>query len=132
MKKPWGWLAFLGAALPAFTNKAGASAPVFNCPEGECGADAGLKKLFDSLGGTGIIQGDSLIEVILKVVNVALTILGTIAFVAFVWAGALYILAFMNEENAETAKKVMIWTAIGIIIILLSYALTSFLITLTG
>lgn len=120
-----GIIAFFGFILSA-------SAAVFDCPEGECGSDAGLKKLLDSLGGTGIIQGDSLIEVILRVVNVALTILGTIAFVAFVWAGALYIFAFLNEENAETAKKVMIWTAIGIIIILLSYSLTSFLITLTG
>jgi len=123
-----GIIAFFGSIFPA-------SAAVFDCPEGVCGADAGLEKVGGSLGGSGIITGDgeaSLIDVILAVVNVALTILGTIAFVAFVWAGALYIFAFLNEENAETAKKVMIWTAIGIIIILLSYSLTSFLITLNG
>ncbi len=118
--------------IPLFVFAEGEKPPVFNCPEGECGADAGLDELVSFLPGTGIIQGDSLIEVILAVVNVALALLGTIAFVAFVWAGALYILAFLHEENAETAKKVMLWTAIGIIIILLSYTLTSFLITLTA
>ena len=106
--------------------------PVFDCGDQECGAGSGLEILLSFLGGTGIIQGTSLVEVILAVVKVALTILGTIAFVAFVWAGGLYIFAFLNEENAETAKKVMIWTAVGIVVILLSYAITSFLITLTA
>lgn len=130
-----GIIAFFGSIFSAFAEEAEGNTPVFDCPEGACGADAGLEKVGGSLGGSGIITGDgeaSLIDVILAVVNVALTILGTIAFVAFVWAGALYIFAFLNEENAETAKKVMIWTAIGIIIILLSYSLTSFLITLNG
>lgn len=104
----------------------------FACDDGGCGADGGLQSLWDFLPGMGLIQSDSIIDVTMGWVRLGLTILGIIAFIAFLWAGALYILAFINEENAESAKKILIWTAIGIIIILMSYALTSLFINATA
>jgi len=101
-----------------------AGAPVFDGG----GADDGLKRVDESLEGSGIIRNNNLIKVILAWVRVALALMGTIAFVAFVWAGFLYVTSFANEENAEKAKKVLIWTAIGIIVILLAYTFTSALI----
>jgi uncharacterized membrane protein len=92
------------------------------------GADSGVEQLQDNLGGTGVIQSDDLIVVTLGWVRFALALLGLAAFIAFLAAGALYITAFANEENAETAKKIMIWTALGIIIILMSFTLVSVLI----
>ena len=53
------------------------------------------------------------------------------AFVAFLWAGFLYITSFASEENNEKAKKIMTYAAIGIIVILLSYILTDFFINAT-
>lgn len=92
------------------------------------GADVGLTEVKNELGNSGLIQEESLIQVILAWVRVALTLVGTLAFVAFIWAGFLYITSFANEENAEKAKKILIWTAIGIIVILLAYTFTSALI----
>ncbi len=117
----------------AYSGDVAAAQPVFQCEGTDCGADGGLRALLQFLPGSGIffpVDGEklSITELILGWVKFALSIMGTIAFVAFVWAGFLYITAFANEENAETAKKVMIWTSIGIIIILLSYALVSMLI----
>ena len=101
-----------------------ADASVFNGG----GADAGLEEVEESLGGSGLIRNNNLISVILAWVRVALALMGTIAFVAFVWAGFLYVTSFASEENAEKAKKVLIWTSIGIIVILLAYTFTSALI----
>ncbi len=63
---------------------------------------------------------------------VRLTLLGVIAFVAFVWAGFLYVTSFANEENNEAAKKTIIYTSIGIIVILISYAAVDTLIRATA
>ncbi|QQS59003.1 hypothetical protein IPN35_05465 [Candidatus Peregrinibacteria bacterium] len=107
--------------------------PVFSCPGEACGAEGGLKVLLGFLPGTGIIESDNLILVILGWVRFGLALLGTIAFVALVWAGFLYVTAFAGgEESTETAKKIIIWTAIGIILILISYAVVSVLITATA
>jgi hypothetical protein len=109
-----------------------AADPVFNCTGSGCGTDGGLKTLFKNLTGTGLIQSDDIIAVILGWTRFLLALLGVLAFAAFVWAGFLYITAFAGgDENAETAKKTMIWTAIGIIVILTSYAIVSTLIRAT-
>lgn len=109
------------------TTKAATQPPVFNGG----GTDEGLQQLEEVLPGTGVIDNPDIITVVLAWVKFGLTLLGLAAFVAFVWAGGLYILAFLNEEGAETAKKVMIWAAIGIIVILMSYALVNLFITAT-
>ena len=93
------------------------------------GVDKGLDVLEKEVDDAGVLTEKSLIKVILNWVKFALAFLAVFAFVSFIWAGALYITAFMNEENAESAKKIMIWSAIGIVIILLSYALTNVLIS---
>ncbi len=96
------------------------------------GIDGGLSTLFDLLPGTGLIQSDSIIDVTLGWVQFGLTLIGTIAFVAFVYAGFLYVTSFASEENNETAKKTIIWTSIGLIVILISYAAVSTLIRATA
>lgn len=119
----WGLvMAPAGAEVP--------TAPTDTVFDGD-GIDGGLKTLFPETSGTGIIRSDDLILVTLGWVRFALALLGTVAFVAFLWAGALYVTAFVNAQNAETAKKVMIWTATGIIVILMSYAIVSTLIRAT-
>lgn len=95
------------------------------------GADEGIKTIGENLSGTGIIESDDIVAVTMGWVQFALTLLGVIAFVAFIWAGGLYITAFANEENAESAKKVMMWTGIGLIVILISYAVVATVIRAT-
>jgi len=104
--------------------------PIFDVGENS-GIEFGLKQVFQYLTGSGIIRNDNLIAVVLGWVNFFLVLLGTAAFVSFVWAGGLYLTAFANEQNAEKAKKIMQFSGIGIIVILMSYALVSTLIRAT-
>ncbi len=96
------------------------------------GIDGGLTTLFSLLPGTGLIQSESIVDVTLGWIQFGLTLVGTIAFVAFIYAGFLYVTSFANEENAESAKKTIIWTSIGLIVILISYAAVSTLIRATA
>lgn len=122
---------FGGYLLPSFA-VADERGAIFDCTGEGCGADGGLKVLLGFLPGTGIIESDNLILVILGWIRFGLALLGTIAFVALVWAGFLYVTAFLGgEESTETAKKIILWTAGGIILILISYAVVSVLIRAT-
>jgi len=80
---------------------------------------------------TGIITSGNIVQTIVFLVKIALIIAGVAAFIAFIWAGVLYITSFLNEDNNESAKKIMISAAIGIVLILLAYAIVSFLTTLS-
>jgi len=95
------------------------------------GLQEGAKVLEEPVKEIGIIESGSIIATILYLIKIVLIIAGIAAFIAFIWAGFLYVTSFLNEENNETAKKVMISAAIGIIIILLAYAIVTFLTTLT-
>lgn len=94
------------------------------------GMEGGLKILFEKLKPTGIPTEASLFEIVLFWVKVFLMLAGILAFVAFVWAGFLYITTFAREENAETAKKIMIYAIIGILVIIFSYAIVNYFMTL--
>ena len=102
---------------------------VFSFPGG---VDRGLEILGELIPGTGLITSDSIILVTLGWVQFALTLLGVIAFVAFVYAGGLYVTSFGNEESVARAKKILLWTALGILIVLSSFAITSTLIRATA
>jgi hypothetical protein len=106
--------------------------PVFTEPVFSGG---GLRSGLDILGhyipGLGVIESGSVIGTVFFLIKVLLVIAGLLAFIAFIWAGFLYITTFIKEDNNETAKKVMIYAAIGIIVILLSYTIVHFLATLT-
>ncbi len=127
MKKIQKFFAFsltMLASLPysrAFAQGSGGHETVF---EGG-GLERGLEILKGLLPGTGIPSDASLVVAILFWIKILLILSGIFAFVAFVWAGFLYITTFASEENNEKAKKVMVYAAIGIIVILMSYALTN-------
>lgn len=93
------------------------------------GIDGGAKIVKQNIGGLGIVESDSVIETVIWLIKWVLIISGILAVFAFIWAGMLYITSFVNEENNETAKKVMIYTSIGIIIIILSWTIVNFLTT---
>jgi PKD repeat protein len=66
---------------------------------------------------------------ILNVLNWVLSFLGLVAIAVIIFAGYLYVVG--GEENAEKSKKMILYSAIGIIVILSSYALVNTIITKT-
>lgn len=77
-----------------------------------------------STGGQG-----SLRQLALTIVNFALTFLGLIAVVMIIYGGFLYVTAGGKEDKVETAKKIIMYSIIGIIIILLSFAIVNTVLT---
>jgi hypothetical protein len=65
------------------------------------------------------------IDEIVGVVRYFLQFLAVIAFAAFLYGGGQMILSFGNEDQVENGKRVLTGAAIGIVIILSSYAIVS-------
>lgn len=79
--------------------------------------------------GNPDVSPTTLSESIAKIISVVLGFLGVIFIVLIIYAGFVWMTAAGNEEKISTAKKTMIAAIIGAAIVLLSYAITAFVIT---
>ena len=77
-------------------------------------------------------RSENLREFILNIVNFVLSFLGIIAVVIVIYGGFLYVTAAGNEEQAGKGKKAITYAAIGIIIIIASFAIVSTLLQAGG
>lgn len=75
-----------------------------------------------SLIATGL-PVDSVYSIIGRAMDWFLAILGFIGIIGFVIAGILYITAAGNETQAETAKKAMLYSILGIVVALSGYVI---------
>jgi PKD repeat protein len=65
---------------------------------------------------------------ILNILNFTLSFLGIIGVAAVVYAGFLYVTSGVDDGNVEKAKNIVIYAVIGILVVLVSYALVNTLI----
>ena len=91
-------------------------------------ADFGLK---GAAQGTGLIntQGSSattIPDLIGSIVGIALSFVGAIFFLLILYAGFLWMTAFGSSEKVDKAKDIMQHAAIGLVIVLAAYAISSF------
>ena len=66
---------------------------------------------------------------VMEVVTVLLGFLGVLAIVIILWGGFRWLTSAGNEEKVGEAKKIITAGIIGLVIIFLSFAITSFVIT---
>lgn len=104
----------------------GASTPVFNGG----GLQEGAEIVRDNIEGTGLVEEGNLVETIIWGIKWLLVISGVLVFIAFLYAGFLYITTYINDKNPDAAKKAMTNAAIGILIIIFSWVIVQFLTTL--
>lgn len=71
-------------------------------------------------GGQTGIRG-----IVLTIVNFFLTFLGLLAVVMVIYGGFLYVGSAGNDESVGKAKKILLYAAMGIIIIIVSFALVN-------
>lgn len=93
------------------------------CEGGSCfqsGIDS--EKLPEEIKKTGDLKGT-----IISVINYALTFVGILLLLMVLYAGILMITSNGDDKVIEKAKKMLINATIGIIIIILSYTIVSFL-----
>jgi len=69
--------------------------------------------------------GGSLRQAIKTVIDFFLFFLGLIATAFVIYGGFLYVTSQGEDQKVETAKKIITFSAIGIIIILISYAVVN-------
>ena len=78
-------------------------------------------------GGTGDIR-----QVITSVLNTVLNFVGLIAVIAIVVAGISLIVGFGSDESKERAKKIILYTFVGLIIIILAKLIVNLPLILIG
>lgn len=71
-------------------------------------------------GGEGSIRA-----LALRIVNYFLTFLGIVAVMMIIFGGVTYITAAGKQESVDNAKKIILYALVGIIIILLSFAIVN-------
>lgn len=79
-----------------------------------------LNTISTATGGEGSFR-----VMIKRIVDFILLFLGLIAVVMVIYGGFLYVTSAGNEEAVGKGKKILIYAAIGIVIILISFALVN-------
>lgn len=79
-----------------------------------------LTTIAGATGGEGSFRA-----IIKRIVDFILLFLGLIAVIMIIYGGFLYVTSAGNEENVGKGKKILIYAAIGIVIILISFALVN-------
>jgi len=65
--------------------------------------------------------------------NLLVAFSGTVALLAMIYGGVMYILSYINPGNAKKGKEAMIAAIIGLVIVFASYSVISFILwVLTG
>lgn len=62
-------------------------------------------------------------KLILKILNFFLTFLGILAVIMVVYGGVTYVTSAGNDEGIGNAKKIITYAVVGLIVILLSFAI---------
>ena len=96
------------------------------------GIDLAFAQLIDVTDSPSNIQGatgseGSFRSILRTIINFVLYFLGLVATIMVIYGGFLYITS--QGEDTEKAKKVLMYAAIGIVIILISFALVNTLLT---
>lgn len=89
-------------------------------------ADGGAGNITPGKSGgiTNPLQGvDSITDVLTKVINFMLGLVGIIALIALITAGARMIFGFVDEDQVKKAKTTILWAVIGLAVVILSYAI---------
>jgi uncharacterized membrane protein YjfL (UPF0719 family) len=66
-----------------------------------------------------------------KVIKAVIGIVGSLALLMFIYGGFTWMLSGGNSSAVERGKNILMWAAIGLVIIFMSYAIVNFIITKT-
>ena len=92
----------------------------------------GLGLAQGGIAGSGIRPDMDLLPVVVAVVNAVLPYAAVAALVAFITAGFFFILGFGSDTTIQRAKKILIWSAAGLVVILFAFVLTQFVINIAS
>ena len=93
---------------------------------------AGAQFKVPDAGSTGVPNQASATDIIMRVIEILLSIAGLLAVIFLIVGGFRYITAGGNEESAESGKKTIINAIIGIVVILLAFVIVRVVSNLFG
>lgn len=101
------------------------------------GISAAMAQAIDVIDQPAIIAALSggqtgLRGIVLTIINFFLTFLGLLAVIMVIYGGFLYVGSGGNEESVNKAKKILLYAAIGVIVIIVSFALVNTLLGAAG
>lgn len=67
----------------------------------------------------------SLRGLVLTIINFVLTFLGVLAVIMIIYGGMLYVTAGGAQEKVDKGKKILMYTVVGIVIIMLSFVIVN-------
>ena len=80
-----------------------------------------LKNFMPGKGCNENLEG--IVCILEGVINIILDLAGIVAFIMILYASIIYLTSYGEESRAELAKKTLIWSVIGVIVIVLSKAI---------
>jgi len=81
------------------------------------------EQYLDELSTASQLPEKSVPEVLSDIANILLGLTGTIAMVGLIVAGVMYVTARGDDQQMEKAKNILIYIAIGLVVIAASYAI---------
>lgn len=84
-------------------------------------------RLAEATGGQGSFR-----DLLLTFLNFFLGFLGIVAVIMVIYGGILYVTAAGEQENIDKGKKIIMYAVVGIVIILLAFALVNTLLSGLG
>jgi hypothetical protein len=75
---------------------------------------------------TGDSKDTDINKLIGQIINAVLGIVGSLALVMFIYGGFTWMLAAGNNEKVQKGKDIIIWAAVGLVVIFSAYALVKF------
>jgi len=84
-----------------------------------------LEKAADLVHKTGSGQGLET-QIIGQVIGYVMGIVGSLALLIFIYGGIMWMMSEGAEEQVKKAQKTMVWAALGMVAIFLSYAVLNF------
>ena len=95
----------------------------------DCDANGGLGSGMDCAKNDDMpetLTGDN--GIVTTVINTMLFIVGILSVVMIIYAGIRFITAGGNAQQVATAKKILIYSVVGLVVALCSYAIVNFVI----
>lgn len=82
----------------------------------ESGFNAGIGKIRDEiLPGSGLAAG-TVTEYIIAIIQFLFSLVAILALAALVWGSIMYIISLGDEGRAGTAKKIILYAVIGVLL----------------
>ncbi|RJO58868.1 hypothetical protein C4546_04685 [Candidatus Parcubacteria bacterium] len=82
-------------------------------------------------GSIGFTSTD-LKQTVLNIITFVLGLLGLIAVIMILYGGFIWLTAGGNEDKVDTAKKIISSAAIGLVVVLISWAIVNFVLRTTA